>query len=121
MWDFFNSRRVKGRKAYLCEECRTLIPAGFVHTYCCGKCEGEMTSYRLCTACDLVISEGWRADVFDVEGYPMGEARAEIREVLGVEDVDAWAQEGAARRQAALEQRMAAAQAALTYQAHAGP
>lgn len=44
--EFFNMRKVVGRKSHICEQCRKNIQIGVEHHYCAMKCDGDFTSYR---------------------------------------------------------------------------
>lgn len=52
MSDFHESRKVKGRKAYRCEQCGQPIEAGCEHIYAAGRWEGDFYTQRIHLECD---------------------------------------------------------------------
>lgn len=100
-WEFFRSRTVRSKTERRCDECRGPIPAGQPHHYGAGKTEGEFIDQRLCTVCNLIISEGFHADLWDDEGFPLGEVRAQMRDDHDIDDPEAWAKRHRAARLAA--------------------
>ncbi len=101
-YEFWSSKNVKARKPYRCCECSAAIAVGELHNYGAGKFDGYLVDQRLCLNCDLIISEGFNADFWDDEGFPLTEVRSTLRDEHGIDDAHAWAVE---RRQARIAKR----------------
>mgnify|MGYP000025580801 CR=1 FL=1 len=60
-YGFSNVRVVKGRRQYVCEQCRRLIPAGEPHCYAVGKWDGDFYAAREHTDCRKLWLKLWDA------------------------------------------------------------
>lgn len=61
---FYNEKRRRARKPYVCHECHEVIEKGQIHQVATGKWDGEIRSYRFCDPCWNVMGEfsenNWR-------------------------------------------------------------
>jgi hypothetical protein len=43
---FYSTRKVNGRKAHICDQCRRRIEQGVLHWYTAGVIDGDFSTYR---------------------------------------------------------------------------